>query len=87
MPSKFRWFVYPLAAFAGLAAIGAALALIVVLLAYPQLPSLDILTDYRPKIPLRVFSADGHLIGELNGAEIPLQQLERLYQPRQFHAF
>lgn len=78
MPSKFRWFVYPLAAFAGLAAIGAALALIVVLLAYPQLPSLDILTDYRPKIPLRVFSADGHLIGEFGEERrsvVPIEQV------------
>jgi len=35
-----------------------------VTLAYPKLPDLDSLTDYRPKIPLRVFSADGVLIGE-----------------------
>jgi penicillin-binding protein 1A len=33
-------------------------------LAYPTLPSLDVLTDYRPKIPLRIFTSDGHLIGE-----------------------
>ena len=64
LPPVLRWFIYPLAALAGSLLIGAALALIVVLLAYPQLPSLDILTDYRPKIPLRVYSADGHLIGE-----------------------
>jgi penicillin-binding protein 1A len=64
LPPVIRWFIYPMAALAGLLLIGAALALIVVLLAYPQLPSLDILTDYRPKIPLRVYSADGHLIGE-----------------------
>jgi penicillin-binding protein 1A len=35
-----------------------------VVMAYPQLPSLDSLTDYRPKIPLRIFSADNVLIGE-----------------------
>ncbi|HEY0268755.1 MAG TPA: transglycosylase domain-containing protein, partial [Methyloradius sp.] len=35
-----------------------------VILAYPKLPELNSLTDYRPKIPLRVFSADGVLIGE-----------------------
>jgi len=49
--------------------IGASLAVatllgIMVILAYPQLPSLEILTDYQPKIPLRVYTADGHLIGE-----------------------
>ena len=42
----------------------AALAGIVLILVYPQLPSLEVLTDYRPKIPLRVYSSDGHLIGE-----------------------
>jgi len=35
-----------------------------VMLAYPGLPSLEVLTDYRPKIPLRIYSADGALIGE-----------------------
>ena len=33
-------------------------------MAYPNLPSLETLTDYRPKMPLRVFSADNVLIGE-----------------------
>ena len=30
----------------------------------PQLPSLEALTDYRPKVPLRVYTADHVLIGE-----------------------
>jgi len=42
----------------------AALAGIIFILAYPQLPSLEVLTDYRPRIPLRVYTSDGHLIGE-----------------------
>ena len=33
-------------------------------MAYPNLPELDTLTDYRPKMPLRIFSADNVLIGE-----------------------
>lgn len=37
---------------------------LIVTLAYPKLPELDMLIDYRPKIPLRIFSADGILIGE-----------------------
>jgi penicillin-binding protein 1A len=32
--------------------------------AYPNLPEVSSLTDYRPKLPLRVFSADGVLLGE-----------------------
>jgi len=35
-----------------------------IILAYPALPSLEVMTDYRPKVPLRVFTADGVLIGE-----------------------
>lgn len=46
-------------ALAGVLIIGFALAM-----AYPNLPPLDSLTDYRPKIPLRIFSADNVLIGE-----------------------
>lgn len=30
----------------------------------PQLPDLDAITDYRPKVPLRIFTADHVLIGE-----------------------
>jgi penicillin-binding protein 1A len=32
--------------------------------AYPQLPDIGSLTDYRPKLPLRVYSSDGVLLGE-----------------------
>jgi len=35
-----------------------------VMLAYPTLPSLDMLVDYRPKMPLRIYSAEGMLLGE-----------------------
>jgi penicillin-binding protein 1A len=41
-----------------------AMAAVVLILTYPNLPSLEILTDYRPKVPLRVYTADGYLIGE-----------------------
>jgi len=33
-------------------------------IAYPNLPDVQNLLDYRPKLPLRVLSADGQLIGE-----------------------
>ncbi len=32
--------------------------------AFPNLPDISDLSDYRPKLPLRVFSADGELLGE-----------------------
>ena len=52
----------------GLGVLGAvcAASLIIIVFSnvYKQLPAIDSLTDYRPKIPLRVYSADGTLIGE-----------------------
>ena len=42
----------------------AALIAIAAAVIYPTLPSLDALTDYRPKLPLRVYSEDGYLISE-----------------------
>ncbi len=34
------------------------------MLTYPTLPSLEVLTDYHPKVPLRIYSAEGTLLGE-----------------------
>jgi penicillin-binding protein 1A len=52
----------------GIAAAGLASVLIIVgvalAVAYPNLPDVSDLSDYRPKLPLRVYSADGVLIGE-----------------------
>ena len=64
MSTALRWISYPILLLAGLALIGIALLAIIVVLVYPQLPSLEVLTDYQPKIPLRIYTADGHLIGE-----------------------
>ena len=35
-----------------------------VVIIYPHLPDLTIITDYQPRVPLRVYSAEGLLIGE-----------------------
>jgi penicillin-binding protein 1A len=59
-----RFLLYPLGLVAALAAVCACLAALVIVLAYPNLPSLEVLTDYQPKIPLRVYTAEGTLIGE-----------------------
>jgi penicillin-binding protein 1A len=64
LPLALRALLYPVIFILGLLAVGIGLALIVLVIAYPNLPSLEVLTDYRPKIPLRVYTADGHLIGE-----------------------
>ena len=49
---------------AGLGVVGALVLVFMLAMAYPNLPALDSLTDYRPKIPLRVFSSDNVLLGE-----------------------
>src|SRR5918992_4550269 len=59
-----RYVVLPLAAVAGLAVAAVIAVGLVVVLAYPQLPSLEALTAYQPKIPLRIYTAEGVLIGE-----------------------
>ena len=48
------------------------------LVASPNLPSLDTITDYRPKIPLRVYTADNVLIGEFGEERrnfVPISQI------------
>jgi penicillin-binding protein 1A len=59
-----RWIFLPFAILAGAALAALALLGIALVLTWPRLPSIDALTDYRPKIPLRVYTADGYLIGE-----------------------
>ena len=59
-----KWWHYVLLAIfvGGLSVI--ALVAIAAAIIYPSLPSLDALTNYQPKLPLRVYSEDGYLIGE-----------------------
>ncbi|MDR1662242.1 MAG: penicillin-binding protein 1A [Azoarcus sp.] len=59
-----RWSLYPLAALLALTVIGLATLAAISMLAWPKLPSLEALTDYRPRVPLRVYTADGYLISE-----------------------
>ncbi|HEY1610489.1 MAG TPA: transglycosylase domain-containing protein, partial [Paraburkholderia sp.] len=69
---KRAWWVTVLFGFVGL--IVASLVCVGLIAGYalivatPNLPSLDALTDYRPKIPLRIYTRDQVLIGEF-GAE------------------
>ena len=49
--------------------------------AYPNLPEIGSLADYRPKLPLRVFSADGIQIGEFGEEKrnfVPVAQIPQL---------
>lgn len=59
-----RWWFYPLILFASLVVVAIGIATLTIILLYPNLPSIEAVTDYRPKLPLKVFTAEGELIGE-----------------------
>ena len=54
-----------------LLAVGVALAM-----AYPNLPDVSDLADYRPKLPLRVYSSEGALLGEFGEERRNLTPIE-----------
>jgi penicillin-binding protein 1A len=62
------WLIRLVVGMAGLAAAGVAGLMMAVAIAlavaYPNLPDVTSLADYRPKLPLRVLAADGQLIEE-----------------------
>ncbi len=71
-----RWLVYLFSAIIGVGLLGALLIAFAAIIAYPSLPSLDTLTDYQPKIPLRVYTSDGYLIGEFGEERRNLVKIE-----------
>jgi len=67
----------------GLAALlaGAICVAIALALAYRSLPEISSLTDYRPKLPLRIFSADGQLLGEFGDERrqfVPIAEIPKV---------
>ena len=80
-----QWLVIPLLWLAGLATAGflAVLMLVGLSLAviYPNLPPLHGLMDYRPKVPLRVYSSDNVLLGEFGEERrnfLPIGQIPKV---------
>ncbi|MBP7605957.1 MAG: penicillin-binding protein 1A [Giesbergeria sp.] len=75
-----RWFFLAVAWAMGLVVAGAAaLALVIAValaMAYPNLPDVSELADYRPKLPLRVYSSEGALIGEFGEERRNLTRIE-----------
>ena len=45
---------------------------------YPQLPSMERLTDYHPKMPLRVYTSDNVLIGEFGDERRSFVPIEKM---------
>ena len=76
-----RWFTYPLllvvvGVFATTLLLAFAAAII-----WPTLPSLETLTDYRPKVPLRIYSAEGLLIGEFGEERRSVVSMKEVPKP------
>lgn len=64
-PSRLRRFLIKATVLmAGLGLSGALLGTLALALAWPNLPDLSAMIDYRPRVPLRIYTADKVLIGE-----------------------
>ncbi len=59
-----RWWLYPTILLVSLALVAVGIVTLTVILLYPNLPSIEAVTDYRPKLPLRVYTVEGDVIGE-----------------------
>ena len=59
-----RWWFYPIILVVSLLLVAVGIATLTVILLYPNLPSIEAVTDYRPKLPLRVYTVEGDVIGE-----------------------
>lgn len=52
-------------------------------MAYPNLPEIHSLVDYRPKLPMRVVSSDGVMLGEYGEERrsyLPIEQIPKVMQ-------
>ncbi len=84
-PGWAGWMLKALAWLAGLAVAGVAALLLLVAIAlavaYPNLPDTGGITDYQPKLPMRIFSADGVLLGEFGEERrnfVPIAEIPKL---------
>ena len=82
LPPWLQWSFKALFWAAGLVAAGLVALLMVIGLAlavaYPNLPDVSDLSDYRPKLPMRVYSADGLIIGEFGEERRSLTPIENI---------
>jgi penicillin-binding protein 1A len=76
----FRFLYLPLGILAGSAVLCALGVALVAALAYPNLPSLQALTEYQPKIPLRIYTAEGVQIGEFGEERRAVVAIEEVPQ-------
>ena len=86
-PAWWKWPLKVMAWLAGLLAAGAVALLLVLAVAlafaYPNLPDISDLADYRPKLPLRVYSSEGALLGEFGEERrnlTPIAEIPKIMQ-------
>ena len=77
-PKLRRLLISTLTIAAGLPIIGILLLTFALTVAYPTLPPLDSLTDYQPKMPLRIYTADNVLIGEFGEERRNLVRIQEI---------
>lgn len=71
-----RWIIYPFLIFLTIGLVAVGVFALTLALLYPNLPGLETLTDYKPRIPLRVYTADGSLIGEFGDERRAIVKIE-----------
>ncbi len=78
-----RWLRLPLLALAWLVGLGVAAAIAIAItvglglaVAYPNLPDVSELADYKPKLPMRIYSQEGALLGEFGEERRNLTPIE-----------
>lgn len=59
-----RWWFFPLGLLVACAAATALVIVFAAIIVSPTLPDLGEIIDYKPRVPLRIFSVEGQLIGE-----------------------
>lgn len=87
LPIWGQWLVRLALWLVGLAAAATVSLLMVIAIAlsvaYPNLPDIASLTDYRPKLPMRIYSSDGVLIGEFGEERrhfVPIGEIPKVMQ-------
>ena len=80
-----HWLVSALLWISGIGlAMGLSLLLVIAMalaVAFPNLPDISDLSDYRPKLPLRIYSAEGDLMGEFGEERrslTPIQEIPKV---------
>ena len=75
-----RWWVFPSLLLTATVLAGVLVFVFTAVIVYPALPSLESLTDYQPKVPLRIYSAEGQLIGEFGEERRAVVKIEAVPQ-------